>query len=55
MGIPIPLGQLKMDPNVATVSNVGALQRNNRNWKENAAPMTTHVLYMRVWHPFVDP
>ena len=49
MGIPIPLRQLQVDPDyLATVSNAGPLQRDNRNWKENAATMTTRVPYNRV-------
>ena len=56
MGIPIPLRQLQVDPDyLATVSNAGPLQRDNRNWKENAATMTTRVPYNRVWYPFVTP
>ena len=56
MGIPIPLGQLQVDPDyLATVSNAGPLQRDNGNWKENAATMTTRVPYNRVWYPFVTP
>ena len=56
MGILIPLVQLQVDPEyLATVNNAGPLQRNNQNWKENTATITTHVLYNRVWHPFVAP
>ena len=54
MGIPIPLGQLQVDPDyLAIVSNAGPLQKNN--WKGNAATVTTHVLYKRVCCPFVAP
>ena len=56
MGIPIPLGQLQVDPDyLATVSNAGPLHKNN--WKGNAATVTTHVLYKRfgtlLWLPGV--
>ena len=56
VSIPIPLGQLQVDPEyLATVSGAGPLQRDNRNWKENAATMSTRVPYNRVWYPFVTP